>query len=805
MRIHPGLFWVYTFLLMLLLSACSHSTAVVDGDTVDGDEDQAADGDPEIEVDGDIDPLADGDMASDGDVEKEIAPNPAAIYGELRAPVEAGGHGSYFELYDEEPIIGAVPNGSMPLSVVSDNPPSVPIDGGVAYAFKFQPLSSGSYWIRGGVDLNDDGDFILEDGEFAFAADHPYVLSPGQVIDDARIYMGYEDAERGSISGTVTIPERYDGLSYSVMIFDHEVNINTVLDDKPVAVAEMTSGESTLDYRIINLAGGSYYLYTAVDPCEGTAVEDVRVGLAYAGNPLLVDIEGEKDFSGKDLDYSAVNLGCPGVPQGRLCGSVRAPSDYATMTHSVMLFDQAPGENVFSIRTDMLANSVDEGDGSFSFPFCFDYLAAGDYWMIVLFDKNRNEAMNPENGELAYYGAPPYHLSEGQEKTLAPSFFDFQNPELGRIAGTILTRGEYPRSSGYAYNVCASDLPPEHGMQPNQFFCTIAHAPDSQNPEVLAYEISSIPFGKYYVVIVLEACVGPGLGITPFRHLIDYPANPIDITAEDQDHLDLNYDLSDTELPCSVSGEVWGELRIGAGQAITAEPLIWLIKPSELFDMPLANRTHQYYAIYTDEIHEEDGSTTLGFGFYVKRDTDRVDAVTGATGNVPAGQYMVFAELDLNNDFQYNHTTELRVHSNSLLTAVPDQTSNISPIYYDHSNPDLAAIEGTITVPAGHLEDALYYAFLFEEDPALKAEAIPVTFVLADGGGGVPNTLQYRIQNLSAGSYFLAGYAVTCDGTGSWQSGPVHADNPFVLDQQNNSLSADLDFRDMDLSCPSSR
>ena len=546
------------FLIVFLLMACSHSTAIVDGDTVDGDEDPAVDGDPEIEVDGDIDPPTDGDtegaespdgdMASDGDVEAEIPPNSAVIMGELRAPVEAGGHSSYFELYDEEPIIGAVPNGSIPLSVISVNPPSVPIDGGVAYAFEFPFLSSGSYWIRGGVDLNDDGQFILEDSEFAFAADHPYVLSPGQMIDDARIYLGYEDAERGSISGTVTIPERYAGLAYSVMVFDHEVDINTVLDDKAVAVVELTSGESTDDYRVFNLASGTYYLYTQVDPCEGTAVEDVRVGLAYAGNPLLVDLEGEKDFSGKDLDYSEVNLGCPGVPQGRLCGSVRAPSDYATMMRSVMLFDQAPGENVFSVKTDLLDSTVDEDDGSFSFPFCFDYLAAGDYWMIVLFDKNRNEAMNPENGELAFYGTPPYALSEGEDKTLAPSFFDFQNPNLGRIAGSVLTGADHLLSDGYTYNVALFDAPLDGGLVP--LFMKSCTIPDLQNPETMVFEFYNLPQDDYYLVLFMEICKGPGLAAEEFQVTKQYPANPISIAPGSMDHLSSDFDVSADGLVC---------------------------------------------------------------------------------------------------------------------------------------------------------------------------------------------------------------------------------------------------------------
>ena len=474
-----------TGLLIILYSlaifsvACNYASDpglqdISDGDLADGDQESSNDSDPEPEVDADLEPpvdgdqesertsdgdiVSDGDATSDGDAEEEIAPNSAAILGELRTLADAGGHTSYFELYDEPPVRGD----SIPLNVTGENPPSVPIDGGVAYPFKLEFLSSGTYWVIGGVDLNDDGQYIETDGELAFAADHPFVLSPGQVISDARIYLNFEDPVRGSVSGTLTVPERYDALSYSVMVFDHEVDIDTTFNDQPVAEAELTSNrseDSTIDFRIVNLAGGTYYLYSQVNPCEGLTLDNVRVGVTYANNPLVIDLDGEKDLSGKDLDYSSENLICPGVPQGRLCGSVRAPSDYATMMRSIMLFDQAPGNNVFPIVSKQFESTVDNGDASVSFPFCFDNLIENDYWIVFWFDKNRNEAMDPDKQELDYYGSPPYHLSEGEDKTLEPSFFDIPNPDLGRIAGTVLTGVDYLQADGFSYNVALFDAP----------------------------------------------------------------------------------------------------------------------------------------------------------------------------------------------------------------------------------------------------------------------------------------------------------------------------------------------------------
>ena len=548
-------------LILFLMMACSHSATVVDGDLADGDQESSNDGDPEPEEDGDLEPpvdgdqeserisdgdiVSDGDAASDGDAEEEIAPNSAAVYGELWAPVEAGGKTSYFEMYDEEPIIGAVPNGSKPISVVDVNPPSFPIDGGVAYAFEFPFLPAGSYWIRGAVDLNGDGHYFLEDGEFAFASDQPFVLSPGEVISNARIYLNFEDPARGSVSGTLSVPERYNALGYSMMLFDHEVDINTVLDDKPIAEAELTGDRdrnSTMDFRFTNLGSGNYYLYSQVNPCEGQEIEDVRVGAAYPDNPLVIDLEGEKDLSSKDLDYSSVNLGCPGVPQGRLCGSVRAPSSYTTMPRAALLYDTVPEDLIWH----HLENTVDEGDGSTSFPFCYEYLSANDYYLFIVFDKNANQEV--DGGELEDYGKPPYHLEEGEEIQLEPYFFDWQAPDLGRIGGTVLTGANYLMTDGFTYNVSLFDTPLQPGITPVYYkSCTI---PDPQHPESMAFEFLNLPADDYYMVLVVEICQGPGVAAEEFQVMIEYPANPISIAEGTMDHLSSNFNVSGENLLC---------------------------------------------------------------------------------------------------------------------------------------------------------------------------------------------------------------------------------------------------------------
>lgn len=172
---------IQLFLVCILAMACSSTEEVADGDATDGDVsdgDEPSDGDvmDGDMVDGDI---MDGDMV-DGDMDHY---HTAEISGLLKAPADAAGHTSYFELYDEE----YVPLSSIAISVVGENPPSVIVGAEAHYAFKFEFLSQGTYWIRGAIDITGDGEYIPEDGEYGVTQGQPFVLTPGQVIDDAVI------------------------------------------------------------------------------------------------------------------------------------------------------------------------------------------------------------------------------------------------------------------------------------------------------------------------------------------------------------------------------------------------------------------------------------------------------------------------------------------------------------------------------------------------------------------------------------------------------------------------------------------
>lgn len=186
--------FVHLFLIGFLLISCSTTDEHADGDAMDGDvtDGDEPDGDDEPDLDDvpdgddapDGDEPPDGDKVLDGDMDNRHS---AEISGLLKAPASAAGFTSYFELYDE----AYVPMSSIAISIVTVNPPSEIVGDEALYPFAFNFLASGTYWIRGAIDITGDGEYILEDGEYGITQGEPFTLIPGQVIDDAVIHWAY--------------------------------------------------------------------------------------------------------------------------------------------------------------------------------------------------------------------------------------------------------------------------------------------------------------------------------------------------------------------------------------------------------------------------------------------------------------------------------------------------------------------------------------------------------------------------------------------------------------------------------------
>ena len=285
-----------------------------------------ADGDPEFEADGDPDPDDDSEIEVERDTEIDVESDfeqdidfdfynedlgwPVTLRGELRTNSRNVNLKSYFELYRDNPPV----NGSVATSVHSENPAPYRIPGGLAYRFVFHQETGTLFWLRGAVDLNNDGQFVDSDleQEFGTVIDQPFNIPTGESKKDILIYLNYRDPTLGSISGKIITKAGYVNHPYQVLVFEQVIDLEDPPDLSPFSPAELEAPDQeagTIAYHVPNLSDGTYYLYSNIRTCQNDN-NSSKVWIALPGNPLVIELDGTKDLENLDLDYRAANIEC---------------------------------------------------------------------------------------------------------------------------------------------------------------------------------------------------------------------------------------------------------------------------------------------------------------------------------------------------------------------------------------------------------------------------------------------------------------------------------------------------------------
>lgn len=558
------------FVLAVVLSAgCSSQDKAADGDPdpTDGDMEYRTDGDGEkhmeddIEANNDGELNTDGDTETDGDGEGEWSDCDAVLGGYIYGPKEAADSTAFVALYTTRYDID--PQGLRPiaLSIEGNIPPSEVMRDHTKFKVQLSCLQPGTYYVEGGIDLNKDGQFIPEDGEFGQTLSEPFSLAENELRTDLRIFVNYESPELGSITGDIVIEPDFADLDYSIVVFDHAIDTENPPEDKPFTNGRMLEAAKSsrgLAYKVSNLPDGAYYLYAISDTCK--FIEDQQAVTWYAldDNPISIDSAAVKDRSGKDFKLDQKNLLCPHMMQGRLCGEIVTPLAYSSIAgRYVMLFDQELVDGLPALDILDLENIDDNADGSISFPFCFNYLGAGNYWVLIGFDLDRNGYVEAGKGETAFYGAPPLIVNENQLSDLEPHFFDWAKDGMGSISGLVTISESYPVSAGYSYLAALFDGYPLPGMQPASWrSCRILNP---AQPQELGFEIINLESGSWYLVMVAEVCLGPGLGPNEYRIIYPYDSNPIIVDNGNLDHTGTDMDISGMGLDCPLDGDMDGD------------------------------------------------------------------------------------------------------------------------------------------------------------------------------------------------------------------------------------------------------
>ena len=285
----------------------SFSEIEVDGEPETESDHQDPDADPETETEAEWEYEKDVEF----DFYNEDLGWEVTLRGELRTSSRNIDRRSYFELYRDLPP----GDGSIPTSVHGEeNPAPYRIPGGLAYRFVFHQRTGAQFWLRGAVDLNGDGSFEENDleQEFGYVIGQPFNIATGESKKDIRIYLNYRDPEMGSISGKIIAKTGYLYHKYKVLVYDQAIDIANPPDQSSFPAAKLDPPDlesGSIGYQVLNLASGTYYLYSYILSCKNDDNSD-QVWIALPANPLIIYLDGIKDHENLDLDYRLMSIEC---------------------------------------------------------------------------------------------------------------------------------------------------------------------------------------------------------------------------------------------------------------------------------------------------------------------------------------------------------------------------------------------------------------------------------------------------------------------------------------------------------------
>jgi|GEM_PF-6096323 len=319
MKIAEKLFITTTMIIIfasfIVVSGCGDSSPA-DGDSdipefewdgpgEDGDDDTIVDGDDVENIDGDSEDIVDGD--EEADQPKVLG----SISGKVTTSAALSEWNAKVELFDVNPMTewGA------------EAVKTVEITGNASTTeetYQFDELEEGIYYLWVYIDVNNNDD---EDDD-VFAVFPEYIkIDPTKDNfkdrTDADMFVDAQNADLGSISGTLHLSPAYQGKRIMVVTSEFDTT-NPEYWPNSVYFTEASNSE-TRTYTNTNLTNGSYYTMLYVFPGEGNPIPLVYRS-PYDALEIDVDNNAKKDYTDQHF-----YLGVADPNFGSISGTLNLP------------------------------------------------------------------------------------------------------------------------------------------------------------------------------------------------------------------------------------------------------------------------------------------------------------------------------------------------------------------------------------------------------------------------------------------------------------------------------------------------
>ncbi len=400
-----------------------------DGDTTDGD---TTDGDT---TDGDI---ADGDH-TDGDM-TDGDENPSqlgSISGTVFASNDYAGVRRIVFLYDENPYSD--------FSITPLKQIELAGSGNTAELYSFTELIGGQYYVMMRVDVGDDDDASNDVG-----AVYPDIVSIVPIdpqfrdIESVDLYIGLDNPEKGSISGTLMLSSAYQEKRVYLMAVEFkgvDESGNNIIDAWPSSVQFLNPAPDQMarSFSLTNLNGGNFFLMAIVDYGESLPL----LGYYSPYGPYQISLderEGQQSYTDemfyigvKDPNWGSISgiIELPAALPGKQVGVSLCSAQTVTPENP----EEEPVE-FCQAETILLVKN----DGSTQLPYTLGNLQDGERYIVaalsVLDETHLTGAYYPK-----WYSAQYLEIgfdAQQQSDTVKRDWtgIDFQMP-ITEVSGTL--------------------------------------------------------------------------------------------------------------------------------------------------------------------------------------------------------------------------------------------------------------------------------------------------------------------------------------------------------------------------------
>lgn len=360
----------------------------------------------------------------------------------------------------------------------------------------------------------------------------------------------------GSISGNVLTQAAYLDLSYTVMLFDHAVDVGNFPGNQALDVSvhiERDPQQQTISFSIDNVPPGEYYLYVETHTCQFLNTSgDPTLAIGAAANPISLDRHGNLSPDPVQVDFSGSDLSCRTIPKGTaaISGILHTPKEFLGLLTRVgaTTFDAGKLGSVAQIISP--ADPVLADQDRISYSFSLTELPAGKFELMAMIDRNDTGLLDSFR-EISLYAYSPLDLSEGEQLTDIEFYSFVQDPALASISGTIHTQGAYMTS--VYYQIHAFRKPVNTPGEQIQISSELGGNPNFQDL-TLTYTLLNFPTGEYWIQNIVHRC--PGVDNLWGELGISYPSNPVVVdTSVSKEITGVDFDVSTADLACPPPGE----------------------------------------------------------------------------------------------------------------------------------------------------------------------------------------------------------------------------------------------------------